>query len=68
MVHASIDAPKVYSGDPDVKDEGPVGAAGTPLVGRFSPRSRVNRGETIEVAIDSANLYFFDAQTGLTLR
>jgi multiple sugar transport system ATP-binding protein len=68
MVHASIDAPRVDSGDPDATDEGTAGAAGTPLVGRFSPRSRVNRGETIEVAIDAANLYFFDAQTGLTLR
>ena len=68
MVHASIDAPRVHSGDPDVNDEGTAGAAGTPLVGRFSPRSRVNRGETIEVAIDAANLYFFDSRTGLTLR
>jgi multiple sugar transport system ATP-binding protein len=68
MVHASIDAPKVHSGDPDATDEGTAGAAGTPLVGRFSPRSRVSRGETIEVAIDAANLYFFDAKTGLTLR
>jgi multiple sugar transport system ATP-binding protein len=68
MIHASIDAPKVHSGDPDVKDEGTAGAAGTPLVGRFSPRSRINRGETIEVAVDAANLYFFDSQSGLTLR
>ena len=68
MVHASIDAPKVHSGDPDVNDEGTAGAAGTPLVGRFSPRSRIARGETIEVAIDSGNLYFFDSKTGLTLR
>ena len=68
MVHASIDAPKVHSGDPDVHDEGTAGAAGTPLVARFSPRSRVSRGETIEVAIDTRNLYFFDSRTGLTLR
>ncbi len=68
MVHASIDAPRVRSGDPDAHDEGTVGSSGTPLVGRFSPRSRVNRGETIEVAVDAANLYFFDSSTGLTLR
>ncbi|MFP5322324.1 MAG: ABC transporter ATP-binding protein [Acidimicrobiia bacterium] len=68
MVHAAIDARKVDSGDPDATDEGAAGSAGTPLVGRFSPRSRVSRGETIEVAIDAANLYFFDAKTGLTLR
>jgi len=68
MVHAAIDAPKVHSGDPDAHDEGTAGSAGTPLVGRFSPRSRVSRGETIEVAVDAANLYFFDARTGETLR
>jgi multiple sugar transport system ATP-binding protein len=67
MVHATIDAPKVDSGDPDAADE--VTTAGvTPLVARFDPRSRVSRGETIEVAVDAANLYFFDAKTGLTLR
>jgi len=69
MVHASIDAPKVHSGDPDVAEE-VTGTSSemTPLVARFSPRSRVSRGETIDVAIDAANLYFFDAETGLTLR
>jgi len=66
MVHASIDAPKVHSGDPDAHEEAAV--TGTPLVARFSPRSRVARGETIEVAVDTSNLYFFDATTGLTLR
>ena len=68
MVHAAIDAPKVDSGDPDAVDEVGTGSGHTPLVARFSPRSRVNRGETIEVAIDAANLYFFDAKTGLAVR
>jgi multiple sugar transport system ATP-binding protein len=68
MVHASIDASKVHSGDPDVADEATPASGATPLVARFSPRSRVTRGETIEVAVDAANLYFFDATTGLTLR
>jgi multiple sugar transport system ATP-binding protein len=58
----------VHSGDPDVADEATPAAGRTPLVARFSPRSRVSRGETIEVAVDAANLYFFDATTGLTLR
>jgi multiple sugar transport system ATP-binding protein len=68
MIHASIDASKVHSGDPDVADEATPASGGTPLVARFSPRSRVTRGETIEVAVDAANLYFFDGTTGLTLR
>ncbi len=68
MVHAHIDAPKVDSGDPDVVDEVTSASGNTPLVARFSPRSRVGRGETIEVAVAVDNLYFFDAEDGLAVR
>jgi multiple sugar transport system ATP-binding protein len=69
MVHAHIDAPKVHSGDPDaVEAEEQASKSGTPLVARFNPRSRASRGETIEVAIDAGNLYFFDNASGLTIR
>ncbi len=67
MVHASIDAPKVDSGDPDAVDEVSASGGGTPLVARFSPRSRVGRGETIDVAVDTGNLYFFDSESGLAV-
>lgn len=36
----------------------------TTLVGRFSPRTRIREGDTIEVAIDEAALHFFDRSTG----
>jgi multiple sugar transport system ATP-binding protein len=35
------------------------------LVGRFGARSRVRPGESIEVAVDTRSLHFFDPQTGL---
>jgi len=35
------------------------------LVGRFGARSRVRPGETVEVAVDSRALHFFDPETGL---
>jgi multiple sugar transport system ATP-binding protein len=37
------------------------------LVGRFSPRTHVAEGDTIEVAVDPARLHFFDPQTGLAI-
>jgi multiple sugar transport system ATP-binding protein len=35
------------------------------LVGRFSARSRVRIGDTVEVAVDTRALHFFDPETGL---
>jgi multiple sugar transport system ATP-binding protein len=35
------------------------------LVGRFGARSRVRPGESIEVAVDTRSLHFFDPQSGL---
>jgi multiple sugar transport system ATP-binding protein len=37
-------------------------------VASFSPRSRVKAGDTIEVAVDTSRLYFFDLETGLSIR
>jgi multiple sugar transport system ATP-binding protein len=37
------------------------------LVGRFSPKTRVAEGETIEVAVDTDALHFFDPRTGLAI-
>ena len=35
------------------------------IVGRFGARSRVQEGETVEVAVDTRALHFFDPDTGL---
>jgi multiple sugar transport system ATP-binding protein len=35
------------------------------VVGRFSARSRVQQNATADVAVDTANLHFFDPRTGL---
>jgi multiple sugar transport system ATP-binding protein len=35
------------------------------LVGRFGPRSRVQEGDKVEVAVDTRALHFFDPKTGL---
>lgn len=62
MVHSAIDAPTVDSGDPDALDVTLV--QGQPnAVGRFNPRSRVRKGEVVEIGVASENLHFFDPQT-----
>ena len=66
MVHFSIDAPNVDSGDPDAPDSTPVEGQAN-AVGRFNPRSRVRMGEVIEIAVTTENLHFFDPQTRLAL-
>ena len=37
----------------------------TVMVGRFGPRSRIASGQTIDVAVESGALHFFDLETGL---
>ena len=66
MVHFKLDATTVDSGDPDaVEDQGGEHAANA--VGRFNPRSRARPGESIEVAVTTENLHFFDAETRLAI-
>jgi multiple sugar transport system ATP-binding protein len=36
----------------------------TTMIGRFGARSRIEEGETIEVAVDTRALHFFDPDTG----
>jgi multiple sugar transport system ATP-binding protein len=36
----------------------------TTMIGRFGARSRVAEGDTIDVAVDTRNLHFFDPATG----
>jgi multiple sugar transport system ATP-binding protein len=42
-----------------------AGAGETTIVGRLSPHSSVRVGETVEVAVDTRQLHFFDPETGL---
>jgi len=76
MVHFTIEARQAMTEDvrelaQDVGDEravrqlaeeAPTTAA---LVGRFGARSRVRPGQTVEVAVDTRALHFFDPETGL---
>jgi len=66
MVHFSVDAKVVDSGDPDAPAE--RGIEGTAnAVGRFSPRSQVRMGETAEIAVDTEQMHFFDPETRLAI-
>jgi len=35
------------------------------VVARFNARSRVREGETVDVAVDTSELHFFDPESGL---
>jgi multiple sugar transport system ATP-binding protein len=59
MVHFSLDAPTVDSGDPDAVEETGVSAN---TVGRFHPRSRVRIGDVAEIAVSTENMHFFDRE------
>ena len=76
MVHFTIDAtPAVTEDVHDLQadigtDRAPgtgvgSGTAGAVIVGRFGPRSRVKAGDTIDVAVDTRSLHFFDPETAL---
>jgi multiple sugar transport system ATP-binding protein len=62
MVHFRIDAPRVDSGDPDAVEE-KSGSDVSNAVGRFNPRSTVRMGESVEIAISTENMHFFDIDT-----
>ncbi|MDA2944154.1 MAG: sn-glycerol-3-phosphate ABC transporter ATP-binding protein UgpC [Actinomycetota bacterium] len=66
MVHFSIDAPTVDSGDPDAPETQPVDGQAN-AVGRFNPRSRVRSGDTATIAVSTENLHFFDAESRLAI-
>ncbi len=74
MVHFSVDARPAVTQDvmelvedvgddraPDEKSD----KGKTVIVGRFGARSRVRTGDTIEVAVDTRQMHFFDPETGL---
>ncbi len=75
MVHFTVDAPPAVTEDvrelaADVGDERAVqdmaaGGSDTTVVGRFGARSTVALGDTIEAAVDTRALHFFDPGSGL---
>ena len=76
MVHFSVDAPPAITEDIKELAEDLGGGeaervaahaeeSSTVIVGRFGARSRVKPGEQIDVAVDTRQLHFFDAETGL---
>src|SRR5690606_562405 len=63
MVHFELDAPRVDSGDPDT-----VAETGTEnFIGRFDPATRVRVGEVHHVAVNTANLHFFDPHSRVAI-
>jgi multiple sugar transport system ATP-binding protein len=72
LVHFPVDAPPVLTEDtrelardagaPDTSHDG---ASRSTFVARLDPRTRAQRREPIELAIDTARLYFFDPATAL---
>jgi multiple sugar transport system ATP-binding protein len=72
LVHVSIDARAALTeelreleedvdGTPSESDT----AGTTIIVCRFNPRSRVQLGDAVEIAVDTRSLHFFDQATGL---
>jgi multiple sugar transport system ATP-binding protein len=76
MAHFTVDAPPALTEDVrelarDVGQEAPVQAPVADsedeavMVGRFGPRSRIKNGDTVDVAVETGALHFFDLETGL---
>ncbi len=76
MVHFTVDAPPAVTDEirelqrdagQDGQTTGTQGAreGETTIVGRFSPRSRVRVGDTVDAVVNTANLHFFDPDSGL---
>jgi multiple sugar transport system ATP-binding protein len=73
MVHFDVDAPPAVTEDVRelAEDTDAVAvrdleesARETTMIGRFGARSRVAEGDTIDVAVDTRALHFFDPATG----
>jgi multiple sugar transport system ATP-binding protein len=72
VVHLSVRARPAVTEDvrelaEDIGEELPdePGEDETTIVGRFDPHSRVQEGETAEIAVDTSALHFFDPESGL---
>jgi multiple sugar transport system ATP-binding protein len=64
IAHLNIDAVRIDSGDPDAVED--LGAAAN-AVAKFEAVSAIRPGESIDLAIETAKLHFFDPQTHLAI-
>jgi multiple sugar transport system ATP-binding protein len=64
--HAETDEMRELAEDAGASDTPQIGVEANEavIVGRFSPRSRVQQGDEIRAAIDTRALHFFDPATG----
>jgi multiple sugar transport system ATP-binding protein len=74
LVHFGLEAATVVTEDTKelARDAGTdvLGALETPhtiVVARFSPRTRVKVGDTVDVVVDTARLHFFDLETSQSI-
>jgi multiple sugar transport system ATP-binding protein len=72
LVHVTIDAKAALTEELRELEEDVDGTpsessstGSTVVVCRFNPRSRVQVGDTVEIAVDTRSLHFFDQDTGL---
>ncbi|MEO1061884.1 MAG: sn-glycerol-3-phosphate ABC transporter ATP-binding protein UgpC [Actinomycetota bacterium] len=69
VAHLDVGVGLVDSGDPDLQElSGDAADAPTAFLARFSPHSRVEKGEDIAMAVDADKLHFFDPASGLAIR
>jgi multiple sugar transport system ATP-binding protein len=71
MAYFSIDAKSVkgaVSVHGDADGDAELAASKANLTGHFPPRLVLKLGDSVDVAIDTGNLHFFDASTGAALR
>ncbi len=68
VVHTAIAAKAAETGDPDAVEEVALEGSESICTGRFSPRSRVARGDHIQLSVDADRLRFFDLETGMAIR
>jgi len=67
LIHFSIAAPRIESGDPDALDElGEVDAGR--CTARFSSATQARVGDHIQINVNAERLYFFDPKTHLAIR
>lgn len=74
LVHFEIDAPPVDTeemkelaedaGAVDVGYQGESGGSRARFVAEVDPKAQVARGDTVELAVDTSQLHFFDPSTG----
>jgi multiple sugar transport system ATP-binding protein len=74
MAHVEVAAPPAVTDETRelAKDAGderaaevPADSPGATVVGRFAARSAAAEGKTVEMAVDTRSLHFFDPDTGL---